>query len=393
MPRSVNCILATLAAITLLRPPLTVAQCDPVQIYKVHHLWRIGFNDVEALAGTQVVGDAEDNWTTYVSSVESRNGTPLHSESDYGVGGTDPGEPAVVQWNDAPSSAGTGTYTTSNYHSAWCGPNNPTDTSGDSLTVNQPTIGNLPYDNFLWYFGPGTPGAVPTYGDYYYYQYANLLLNKNCGGGDNCSGTPTWSEYDPYGYISLSCTNCSGSTVRSTADGNCQTSASSVFVSLNGWTVGPEQIGVASPSYIYASSTIHLQHGGGPDYGYTTAIHYKAVSNCSQLMPEAPGHEEFSGLDTNESAVTTGWNQYPQETNFTEFNVDDYTFEDTIWADDSGANPQWVPDPVPPGPSYFTWLTRVDQTWYLGSSSLNTTNGHTVFSGALTYYQDHATAQ
>lgn len=65
-------------------------------LLRVHHLSRVGFNEVEALAGTQVIGPYEGNWTVYITSTETRNGGTIHSGSNSGQTLTG------VQWNDPP---------------------------------------------------------------------------------------------------------------------------------------------------------------------------------------------------------------------------------------------------------------------------------------------------
>jgi hypothetical protein len=353
-------------------------QCgDSVRLYAVNHVDRSAFNTVDTLAGTQVIGDYSFNWYTYVSASVTKGGQQLHSASDDGY------EISGVQFLDAPSDYGPGTWLSSNYHYAECDVYWTDYVSTPSRTVNQPTIGNLPYENYLWYFGPGTPGAVPTVNGGYYYQYANLTFNKNCGAGDTCSGTPTWSEDDPNGYISLSCSTCSGSTMQSTGAGTCSTTDSSVTATLNGWAVGPVNIGVASPSELISAGYLTTPWEGSG--GYRSFVYWNVGCNCEYfLVQSVPLHEYFG---TFQNPTSNNWGN-PTATGNSAFNINADTFADQIAvADNASLNPHpvYTGDPG----SGNTLYKYAPQEHYMGSSTLGTTSGLKVYSGWIEYYIDH----
>ena len=384
-------IFCALALIVFSMPALGRAQCgiDNMVFILVHHLWRTSFNTVEALGGSQAYGPYEGDWYTTTNETERLNGNWIASGSDAGW------TASGVEIEASPSSVGTGLYSHTTRHEFECENYYDVQWSGDSLAVNQPTVGNLPYNNDLWYFGPGSPSAVPTLGGQYFYQYANLTFNKNCGGGDTCSGTPTWSESDPSGYISLSCTNCSNTTLQSSGVGNC-TDASSISVSLNGWAIGPINILVNSPRRFgttIITSTAELPSGSA-DPGYETTKQYQIEDRCTpyDYVQSAPFHESF-GSFSNHSSVTSGWPN-PSAEGTSAYNCGDYTICDYIYAHDNGANPQWSPDPEFNDPAIrFTILKQATQSWYVGSSTPNSSNGVLVRAGSIYYYQDHGNAQ
>jgi hypothetical protein len=128
---------------------LLKAQCSDstTMFYKVTHLSRTSSNNVEALAGTQVIGNYYAAWRTSVSTTESGPSGVIHSGSasvayggndDSGVAG---GTYSHLLWNGAPSFRGAGTYSLSNSHT-WVSTclNTRSDTSSSSLAVNKPTI-------------------------------------------------------------------------------------------------------------------------------------------------------------------------------------------------------------------------------------------------------------
>jgi hypothetical protein len=333
---------------------------------------RDSFNDVLSGAQTYTTGDYDYTWAPYVSAVVTLNSsTTLHSgDNSDGYGGL-----ASVSWNDAPSSVGTGTYSVSSYHSASSSCGDFTERYwGGSDTANQPTIGNLPSNDYLWYFN--TSGAVPAYDGSYYYPYADLVLNKNCGGSDPCSGTAYWSLSSSY--MSLSCASCSSTRLSSTGGGTCSYSDGSVSVSLDSWTIGPESIGVASPTTV--SSAGYTTNSWSP--GYISYVYWNVPCNCSYNLPGAPLREAFG---TFQNPNTNNWPN-PSATSAATFNINS-----TTWADSIGISGSYSPQPVYTGdPGSGTTLYRyAPQNWYAGSQS---SGGINIFSGWIECYINHGSS-
>ena len=201
-----------LLALALLLPVLGVAQNQCIgtttQLLAHRYVKRTTINNVQSQAGTWVVGSYAGNWDTYVQQTAKYEG----SQSHYGTQSIQNG-PSTVTFNDTPSSKGTGIYSNSNGHVAYCDQwpyTTSIGTSSDTQEVDAPEIENLPAGNgegvpSLWYF-EDAPSAVPAHVGYsgsYLYQYANLTYNKNCLGNDTCNGDPTWSEQDGEGSITI----------------------------------------------------------------------------------------------------------------------------------------------------------------------------------------------
>ena len=314
--------LVVLVGVAFLLPISSRAQRGSPDYLAVHHLWRVGFNEVEALAGTQVQGDYWYNWDTTVQSTERVNGEFLHAGSDSTEGNL-----SAVQWNDAPSGTGTGTYTTSNLHGVSCGGTSDSYSSADSLVVSLPAIDNLPYNSALWYFEPGTPGAVPVAGGYAY-QFANLTFNKNCGVEDTCPGTVSWSEIDPLGQISI---DSSGHLESTRGDGACSYD-SAVQGGLDDWTI-TEPIFVNSPeSLVHPQEEETLRWGTG----YQTRKFWSVVDVCSWSVPTVALYETF-GVFSN-PGVISGWPD-PTPSSSSGYNYTTYVFYDTIGANEASYDP------------------------------------------------------
>ncbi len=366
--------LVTLVGAAFLLPLSSWAQCGSADLLAVHRLWRIGFNEVEVLAGTQVLGDYWQNWDTSVQSTERINGEFLHSGSD-----STQGNRSAVQWNDAPSSAGTGTYTTSNVHLASCAGFSSTNVSSDSLVVLSPEIDNLPYNSALWYFGPGTPGAVPVAGGYAY-QYADLAFNKNCGVDDTCTGTVSWSEIDPLGQISVS----SNGYLKSMGGGSSCTYESAVQAGLNGWTL-TYPIFVNSPnSLIHPKAEETLPLGAG----YQTRKYWAVVDACLMSVPSVALHEVFGTFGN--PGVVSGWPD-PAATGASGYNYTNYIFFDTIGANGASYDPSTTYTSSTPPYAYNTRLKYAAQKWYIGSQTA--ASGRQVFNGTIEYFRDHGNSR
>lgn len=280
----------------------------PTAILAHRYVKRTSINNVQSQAGTWVRGTYAGNWDTFVRQRAYYEGLQSHPT---GTDTTQNGD-ATVTFNDTPSSKGTGTYSNSNYHEANCDVPpfaQSTGTSGDVQEVDAPEIENLPDSNALWYFGSGTPGAVPVnvgYGGGFAYQYANLTYNKNCVFNDTCSGTPSWGENDPEGAISVS---SSGVMTSTKGHANCEYN-SAATATLNGWTVSTPGIlvnwatGVTKPSNEDVE-TIRWQDSGGLGDGYMTKHPWQANDNCgSNAIPSMAINETFGIFDR--FGVTTG---------------------------------------------------------------------------------------
>lgn len=369
-------------------PPAVNGQCGipypsagwDTQVVWGTHLWRVGFNNVESYSGVEVDGPYWYNWYKYVSASVSRNSTQLYSGAYDGFNYS-----YILQWNDSPSSTGTGTYQKSSYHYTSCGSYAVDDTLNASLTVNQPTIGNLPYNNGLWYFGPGTPGAVPIGSGGYAYQYAYPTFNTNCGTGDVCTGTPQWTHIGS-GYVSLSCTSCSSPTLTSIAAGTCNYD-DGVSASMAGFSTDTTSIMVNAPKFFATAQSSATQAWNS---GYQTFVYWYVKDECSSpnLVPSVAMNEQFGTFQN--PGVIAGWTD-PSPGNPANFNDGTYEVYDTVGAYGSTWNPTPTYSQSGPPYTYNTLLKYAPQSWYVGTQTFG--YGISVFSGTISYYQDHGNSQ
>ena len=368
--------LLNIIGVVLLIPTIGMAQCGPAELWGIRYAGREGFNDVLIRAGSVVIGEYSFNWHVEVDTVARINSEVLADESYESDNG-------YVMHEDyyEPSEEGIGLYSVTNHHLFSCGGDVEEDDFYDSTYVTAPTIGSLPYNNALWYFGSGTPDAVPT-AIGYAYQFSNLTFNKNCSGEDICTGTVAWSELDPYSKISV---NSSG-VLKSTAGGTCSYD-SSVRATLDGWTIDA-LIAVNSPEF--------LSHSQDEDTdpwltGYETHEFWSVRDSCdpANFVPSLALREEFGTFSN--PGVVEGWPD-PSITHASGFNNTTWDFYDTIGAQGIiGWNP--FPDWTTGSPpyTYNDVIKYADQRWFVGSEDPGA--GRNVFNGVIRYYLDHGDSQ
>ena len=362
-----------------------LAQCadNTTQVTYIRHVLRTGGNDVESGAGIQIDGDywylwqLHASWDEYVGSTLTHQGSAYDSDFDIGL--------AYQQWDDAPSDLGPGNYelNVSYEMDSDCG-YQQVYFSIFSLLVNKPTIGGPPITQqtpyTLYNLGPGTADPISTSNGYQYNQSAILTINTNCGGGDICNDTPSWTINSPASTLNLSTTSGNQTTLRVGPNyGNCAYDTP-VSVSIGGFSSDAITFGVNSPQS--ASSTLS-------DYeqlnsGYQTTLFYQVTDVCgSDLFTTMPFHENFGSWSFGGNVA--GWTP-PQAGGANAFQIDDQTFADYIYA-----YGPWFPSPVysQNGPQYFTPLMSAHQEWWTGSATPSSQSGKSVYSGTIVFYQDH----
>lgn len=379
-----------IALIPLLLPIVALGQCTgpTTTVWHNGNVVRSGPNQVWSWAQSYVTGDYADTWSVTVSATTALNGSQTHSGQDAASSG----QIATVQWYDAPSSLGSGTYTEAEKHSFSnsCGGSQGPYNDNDTLTVNKPTISGFMQNGTLWYLGPGTPCQVAAQNGAYYIQCVHLTFNTNCGSGDTCTDTPQWTITSSNGQASLNAT--SGNSVTLIAGGtrgNCEYD-SSVAASIGGFSTDPYAVVVNSPgNLISAPGNQTIPWTQGIDTGYKSQVYWNMGDECSPAndMIGLPLYETF-GTFAN-PGVTSGWSS-PTPTWATTFNYDMYTFFDTIGA----SNASYVPVPTwtaynPPF-AFNTVIKWAPQSWFAGSTSQG--SGLQVSAGTISYYVDHGTS-
>jgi hypothetical protein len=378
------------ALMLLVAPTIALGQCSDSTTTLWHNgnVVRSGSNQVWSWAQSYVTGDYADTWSVTVSATTAHNGGQTHS----GQATASNGQIATVQWFDAPSSLGSGTYTEAEQHSFsnTCGGNQGPIYDNDSLTVNKPTISGFPQNGAFWYLGPGTPCQVAAQNGAYYIQCVPLTFNTNCGAGDTCTDTPQWTITSNNGQASLSAR--SGSSVTLTAGGTrgtCQYD-SSVSASMGGFSTDANAVLVNSPrSLISAPGNQTIPWTQGINTGYMSQVYWNMGDACSpaNALVGLPLYETF-GVFAN-PGVTSGWPD-PTPTSATAFNYDTYTFFDTIGA----SNASYVPVPLwtayTPPFAFNTVIKWAPQSWFAGSTSQG--SGLQVSAGTISYYVDHGTS-
>ena len=235
-------------------------------IYWVNHLWRTASNNVDALAGTQIVGDYWYTWAGSISSTEQVGSTTIHTGyAGVGYGGNNgfiaDGTAAGLQWDDSPSTSGAGAYGLSNSHVAWsqCSDYYPYSTS-DSLTVNKPTMTGYDAVWFLGATGQSQSG------------YANITYetaHTNCGASDTCTDTPSWTATGNTSEISFLCNPCAVQTVGGVARSNTFHDIQLV-VSIGGFSSDPLPFTVYAP---YELTCCNMTSNSAFFDGFETQLH------------------------------------------------------------------------------------------------------------------------
>ncbi len=376
-----------------------MAQCydGSTAWYLVHHVRRTASNNVESLAGAQVVGDYYYDWNAQVTSAVTTNPSGGHSGSkSVGYGGNDQpgisGTYAHVVWEDQPSTVGTGTYTLA-VSTAWNDESPCSDSQSltlspnDSLTVSQPTISGLFSGNAFWNLGPGTsdPQATTT-GNYY--QSVSLTFNSNCNPGEPCTDTPAWSLSTTNNQTSLSAT--SGSTVtlqKGSTLGDCQYH-STLSASIGGLSSANYSIAVNSPGSL--SHTTETTGAWGT--GYTTYWSFEVLDVCTPahnvLLP-VPISEDFPGSPafSDENGGSGYYHVTPDNWDYTDWATSS-TFIDEIGQNGPAPSPAVYFDVT--GPPYTGNTVYLMGAHTFNAGSMTTGNGTPVYtSGNIRYFADH----
>jgi len=396
--------LAAVALCGLLLPNPAAAQLcadNSTTIYWVNHLWRTASNNVDALAGTQIVGDYWYTWAATISSTEQVSSTTIHTGSaSVGYGGNNTivagGTAAGLQWDDPPSTRGAGAYSLSNYHQAYseCGGGVLTQVTYDSLSVNQPTIGGTPITTqtpyALYNLGSGTADPIYTSNgseNYSYNQSVVLTAQTNCGVSDTCNDTPQWTISSPASTLNLSTSSGSQTTLRvGPSMGNCQYDTPVSF-SIGGFSSSTLTFAVNSPTALNRT----LSFTSAIPFGYQTGIQYELLDACfpHNVFWTMPMSEQF-GLSWSYGSGVAGWNP-PTPDPWASFNVNYYTFQDNIFASCSACIPTAVYTESAAPYLYNTPLQSGQHNFNAGSTTSGV--GASVYSGTIIYYQDHGDNQ
>lgn len=221
---------------------------------------------MDALAGTQIVGDYWYTWAGSISSTEQVGSTTIHTGyAGVGYGGNNgfiaDGTAAGLQWDDSPSTSGAGAYGLSNSHVAWsqCSDYYPYSTS-DSLTVNKPTMTGYDAVWFLGATGQSQSG------------YANITYetaHTNCGASDTCTDTPSWTATGNTSEISFLCNPCAVQTVGGVARSNTFHDIQLV-VSIGGFSSDPLPFTVYAP---YELTCCNMTSNSAFFDGFETQLH------------------------------------------------------------------------------------------------------------------------
>ena len=368
-------------------------------LHTTNNVYRSSANNVVWGGGGEVYGDYYYLWSTNITSTTYVGSTQIHTGTVNGS----PGDAADIVWYDHPSSLGPGTYsvTDSWQFSSSCGSQyyGPT-TSYDSIPLpsfTQSNAGNA-IPQTLWNLGPGTADSIATSDGYTYYQSITLTVSTNCGSGDTCNDTPTWSIYSPSNTLQLSSTSGSSVTLsKGSSMGNC-TADTPISVSLGGFSSASVTFTTNSPSAAIARSDLtgdYAEQTGDLSPGYQTINPFSVVDVCpggGDLLTTLPWYEAFGTWSG--PGVISGWNVYPSPTTSSTFNDPDdpHVFVDYIGAQDTTMT--WNPEPtftVQYAPyTYNTTISDAPHSYYVGAGGGSTySGGVNVFSGKIYYFQDH----
>ena len=357
--------------------------------YQGPSVFRTSTNNVQQKAAAWVTGDYYYLWSTGVTATAYKDSVARHSGSATAPAG----QGALIYWDDAPSSTGTGYYsvTEMTYYESPCeslirGPF----TSGEQ--IDKPTI-TLPADGIfaptsLWNLGPGTDNYIPT-GDYAYRQAITITVNNHCSEIDTCTDTPTWTINSPASTLVLSpTTGTSVSLSKGTAMGNCKTDTP-VTVSLGGFSSDSTTFGVNSPGQVV--SRPELAFTENYNTGYRSNIYWAVTDVCpggADRLTSLPYYEAFQNWQF--PGVINGWGADAAESNAGfNYDPDPTVFRDQIWAFDTRGT--WNPHPVwtseDPPYTYNTIIQNAAHQYYVGTTTAP--GGTRVFNGNLWHYRDH----
>lgn len=344
----------------------------------VLNLSREAGNSVLALAGTQTVGDYWERWDSYVQATEYRNYQVVRSGNhQVGYGGI-----ASLEWHDAPSSIGTGTYALYSYHRAESECGDATDRSRDtSLIVSRPSVTKpLGLESGIWWLGGASSGnfngADPDNG---FFNTGTFTGNSNCGGSDVCD-QPTWVVTAGSDKLSLSCTNCTVTTATSLKHSQTVNDIQIRFFvgGANGlgsdpvyYTVNyPKEIVYQAYSSTFPNLTVPFNDG------YVTTLPYKTLDMSGYALPRIAYNEVFSG------------EQRTQGTNWPSFVSKSFPFPPmvggTVWQDrvsmwTTGGTLTPTPIDNPNDSNASSFVQSVTQKWYVACCPNSTTTGFGVY--------------
>ncbi len=376
MPNIIALRLSLVLGVGFLASVSSWAQCSDGSTihYAVDGLSRTASNNVRATIGTQVVGDYSDYWDASVSGSEYVGSTLLHSGSDsVSWGGNDVagygGTIAGWYWNDAPSTAGAGSYTTSSSHESdsLCS-DVLTTTSSASLTVNKPSISGY---NAVWYLGNGQNQS-----GYAYLTY--LTAVTNCGGSDTCSNTPSWTVTGNSTEISLQCSPCVNQTV--TAQHRSDTFQDiDITISIGGFNSDPMPFSVYAP---YSIICCYAVTDSPVSDGWVSFLYLNLYDRWGDELPGLAVNESFSSGDIGDFTGFSGWSTPSangQAAGWSSFYDEAYAY--------GGCSSVTPPCEHPQTPLTSTAAMHLLQSWQAGSA--NPGQGVQVRTDWLQYYVDH----
>ena len=355
LPR--RCAIVFALHLLMVEAPL-YSQCSgPTTLHLgVADLTRQSSNSVKALAGTQTIGDYWWTWDAYVASTEKVDAAVIHTGSD--LVGT--GEIASLQWIDAPSVEGVGTWRIDNFHDAASTCGDYTDyTTFRTLEVLRPERPDYSSSGGpITYLGPGNSADGP-------YKASSGLVP---GATNGATGTPVWIYLESgttSGYAHLSCTSCSATTITAdNASDNCLVYNVQVKTSYGGLESDPMYIFIERPD----QTTFEMRSDNPYFGGYLSQLVYKTYVMCGQQMNDYHINETFGSTS---DVISNNW---PGFTDFPADHITSGAWLDAISAVDSdpGCGGTCTPSPISPlSPLGSTKVERALQTWRVGS----TTNG------------------
>lgn len=383
--------LSILSVITL--PFNAAAQCSDGVTTTRHHngnVQRSASNQVWSWAQSYVTGTYSGTWTTVTSATTAHDGGQTHS----GQNSAGSNQTSTVQWYDAPSTVGSGSYTDAERHEfiSTCG-DDIINNDNSSLTVQTPTITTMPgqpFSGYLWNLGSGSSDPLQSNNEGYFYQSAPLQFNSNCGPSDTCNDTPQWSLATANGQTQLSTTSGASVTLRKGSNqGDCQFN-SSLSASIGGFLTGAYAIMVNSPkSTAHYSSMDQMIGINNPPTGYITYWHLGVEDACAtpNAVSAMPMNETFPN-GVSPAPGTSGWN-VPNSAK-PSWEVGDWTgntFIDSIGDVCAQCTPPGTWTVGNPPFVYNTVLASGSHYFYAGT--ITSAMGWSVYTGTIQYFQDH----
>jgi hypothetical protein len=357
--------------------PAQVCSDSTTVLHTSENVVRSASNQVWSFAQSWVTGDYATTWTASVSATTTFNGSQTHSGGASQSGGNI----ATVQWYDAPSTYGSGTYAEADTHtfSNTCGGSGGPYNYSPSLSVAQPSITGV---SGVWYLGGGSDSTNG------YYNQAALTGNPNCNSGDTCSNTPAWSVTANASKVTLTCSVCTNQTVTGSVPSD---AVGDIQISMN---IG----GFAAPAFSFTVDTpASLDSAMAPydtDYydGFYSAIYYNTLDEFGNLMSSISLNEQFSSPGCSSPVSnfcpdqTNNWNK-PTAYGLSGY-AGSYRFDQIYLYSCSSGTGTTPPCTGPQSPSLSTsTVDHSTQTWSVGSSSVG--SGVQVQYDTFQRYVDH----